>query len=169
MRLAFLTLGVMCVAACASTPLRAEIEPLKTEQAVISCAERAQASESYIVSDAEWDERMAQNSQRLEALGFSAGENNTPTTHKKPETLQSPMPTFPFCAAERGLEGYCYVHFDVDDQGQTKNVFPRCTHKIFETSAATAVRRATFKPATVNGKAVEYPGIVYPMNFKLEQ
>lgn len=162
-----LTVAACLLGACTTPPQSAKIKPIESEQVIPSCVERAEASDTYTVTDAEWDERMLRNSQTLKALGFSEGDSEPPASHKKPQSLNPPMPTFPSCAAERGLEGYCYVHFDVDAEGRTNNVFPRCTHKLFDQEAARAVQRVTFRPATIDGEPVDYPGIVYPMRFSL--
>lgn len=164
-----LTVAACLLGACTTPPQSADIKPVESEQFKPSCVERAEASKAYTVTDAEWDERMLRDSQSVKALGFGEGDAESPASHKKPISLNPPMPTYPSCAAERGLEGYCYIHFDVDAEGRTKNVFPRCTHKLFDREAARAVQRAIFKPATIDGEPVEYPGIVYPIRFSLAE
>ncbi len=80
-------------------------------------------------------------------------------------------PKYPIRAASRGLEGYVDVRFDVTELGTTANISVTGAQPegIFEKSALAAVKRWRYQPKTVDGKAVEYPGMTQRIVFQMEQ
>ena len=64
-------------------------------------------------------------------------------------------PDYPVRALERGLEGYCMVHFDVGPDGTPINVRTEyCSNSVFARNSIRAVERWLYSPQIVNGAAV---------------
>lgn len=84
------------------------------------------------------------------------------------QPIQPPIPMYPVRAAERGIEGKCEVHFDVDNTGVPYNIDARCTDPVFEREAERAVSKAKYAPKIVNDMPVERKGVVYPIQFRLQ-
>ncbi len=80
-------------------------------------------------------------------------------------------PRYPNRAASKGLEGYVDVRFDVTALGTTANISVTGAQPegVFEKSALAAVKRWRYQPKTVDGKAVEYPGMTQRIVFQMEQ
>ncbi len=112
-------------------------------------------------------ERLEQDSVTKAALGFALRSNPQPETHAIPRPVQPPTPAYPYCALEHAIEGQCTIFFDVSKTGLATDIQALCTHGIFVRDAERAVSRAKFSPATVNGEPVYFPGMAYPMVFKI--
>ncbi len=80
-------------------------------------------------------------------------------------------PKYPNRAASRGLEGYVDVRFDVTELGTTENILVTGANPegIFEKAALAAVKRWRYQPKTVDGSAVEYPGMTQRIVFQMEK
>ncbi len=83
------------------------------------------------------------------------------------QPIRPPVPTYPSRAAERGIEGFCEVRFDVDTRGRPYNVQADCDDRIFKREAERAVSKVEFAPKIIRGKAAERRNVVYPLEFKL--
>lgn len=59
----------------------------------------------------------------------------------------------------------CDVRFDVDVEGNPKNIVAFCTHDNFKTLAEDRIAASTFAPKIVGGEAVERKNVVYPIEF----
>lgn len=70
--------------------------------------------------------------------------------------LSQQPPRYPYKAAQRGLEGWVRVAFDVTASGSVENVevIESEPPGVFDTAATRAVSRWRFKPRIVNGEAV---------------
>ena len=79
-------------------------------------------------------------------------------------------PQYPYKAAQRGIEGWVRVEFDVTATGSVENVevLESDPPGVFDKAAIRAVSRWRFKPRMVNGEAV--PGkATQVVDFRLEK
>ncbi|MCB1644529.1 MAG: energy transducer TonB [Pseudomonadales bacterium] len=79
------------------------------------------------------------------------------------------QPSYPSTAAQRGIEGYVVVAYDIDEKGQAFNarVVENFPSGIFDKAALKALGRFRFKPQIVNGKATTAYGMHYRFTFEL--
>ena len=85
------------------------------------------------------------------------------------QPLTPPVPVYPSRPAADGREGHCDVYFSVSPQGQPFDVRADCTHRDFIRAAETAVKKVRFAPKIHLGRALTVTGVVYPIEFKMEQ
>jgi protein TonB len=80
-------------------------------------------------------------------------------------------PQYPSAAANKGIEGYVDVIFDVTELGSTDNI--RITgyvpSAVFNNSVMKAVKGWKYKPNEVNGVAVRTPDVRDRIRFTLEK
>lgn len=77
-------------------------------------------------------------------------------------------PQYPLRAAERGIEGSCYVRFDVTPDGTPTNVeIMRCDSSMFERAAIRAVERWRYNPRVEDGVPVARRGVETRFDFQL--
>ena len=80
------------------------------------------------------------------------------------------QPTYPPPAAQRGLEGWVDVRFDVTPNGLTTNIeVLRSSDRIFEKAARKAAERFRFKAPVVGGVPQHATGIEYRFRFDMEE
>ena len=157
-----ITIGAAMLAGCA-TETYSEPDPAVVQ----SCAETSEYDRNIAVKAA--DALIADAKVHNAALGFASFENDAdPATHTRARVIRPPQVSFPACATARGIEGRCEIYFNVLADGTPGQITPVCTHRAFARAAERAVTRAAYAPATVNGEAVEYRGMVRPIRFKLE-
>lgn len=80
----------------------------------------------------------------------------------------SPQTAYPTLASWFGIEGYCEVHFAIDEKGFPFGVEPACTRKVFCFEAKRAVAGASFYPKLVDGMPTVRTNVVYPMQYYFE-
>jgi len=85
------------------------------------------------------------------------------------QPLTPPVPVYPSRSAADGREGQCEVYFSVSPQGQPFDVRADCTHRDFIRAAESAVKKVRFAPKIHLGRALTVTGVVYPIEFKMEQ
>lgn len=109
------------------------------------------------------EEPLAEDRSRREGIGAS-------TVATSPEGAENPPPQYPVLARRLGCEGLVVVTVRVSRRGEPLTVVVKKSsgHEILDEAAADAVRRWTFKPATVNGMAIEAE-LHIPIRFKLMQ
>ena len=80
-------------------------------------------------------------------------------------------PQYPRRAAQRGIEGYVVVEFDVTTLGTVANarVIESDPPNIFNRAAISAANKFKYKPKMVNGKAVEVKGVRNLIRFELDK
>lgn len=90
-----------------------------------------------------------------------------------PDRLATPLEplvvSYPSRQLRDGIEGDCLVRFNVDRVGNPSNVQADCSSLGFEREAHRAVSRARFVPQIENGIAVEQVGVIYPINFRIQE
>lgn len=81
------------------------------------------------------------------------------------------QPAYPAAAANRGLEGFVDVEFDVTETGATANVriLQAQPAKIFERETIRAVKRWKFSPVIRDGRPVVYLGMVQRVHFQMDK
>lgn len=85
----------------------------------------------------------------------------------QPQPLEPLLVSYPERPLRQGIEGECLVRFDIGVTGLPSNVVADCTSPGFEREAHRAVSRTRFAPKIVDGRAVEQPGVAYPIVFRL--
>lgn len=78
-------------------------------------------------------------------------------------------PLYPKVAADNKQEGWVFLEFDVDINGNTKNirVIDSSPPKLFDTVASKCLRDYRYKPVLVDGKAVETKGLKLVISFEM--
>lgn len=98
--------------------------------------------------------------------------NPTRATSVMDRTIQPispPVPVYPRDAATKGITGACEIHLSVSPQGDPFDIRARCTDRIFKRAAEKAVRKVRFAPKIHDGLPVTVTGVVYPIEFKMDQ
>ena len=131
----------------------------------VSCLDRV--SEDAASEEARYGTALAEAAQYSASMGFAAAGDTQPATHTVPQAIGRPIVNFPICAASYGLSGQCRVYFDVTAQGAAQNIIARCSHKVFAQEAARGIRRQSYQPATIEGKAVDFKGVQRLLRFEL--
>lgn len=80
-------------------------------------------------------------------------------------------PDYPMKARQRGIEGWTVVRFTITPAGTTKDVtvVQAQPPNIFDEAAIRAVSRWKYNPKIEGGVAVERPGIMVRLDFKLDR
>ncbi len=79
------------------------------------------------------------------------------------------VPQYPARAAQTGLEGWVLVEFTVTRTGNTRDiVVVDSSNRIFERAALDAAARFRYRPRTVDGEAIEVPGVRNLFTFELD-
>jgi protein TonB len=79
-------------------------------------------------------------------------------------------PQYPMRAAERGVEGSCWVRFDVTPDGTPTNIdIYRCDSSFFERASTRAVERWRYNPKVQDGVPVARRGVETRFDFRLAE
>lgn len=104
---------------------------------------------------------------------FSAPPPTTPGVYfgDAPVATMLVQPAYPAAAANRGVEGYVDVEFDIAATGATENirVIAAVPPKVFERETIKAVKRWKFQPVIRDGQPVPYLGMVHRVHFEMEK
>lgn len=162
------TLVQICcvIALSACTPLAPErmiLKKIAERPQSTKCAEKVYPTQN---TNDDVQERVGASRIIQENLGFS--QDPLPENLTAPQALDIPTPHFPLCAMADGISGVCDVLFDISKTGKPINVTSVCSHVVFQRESERAVEKTRFKPATVNGEAVEYLSMLYPLDFTLQ-
>jgi protein TonB len=78
-------------------------------------------------------------------------------------------PQYPPQAAQRGIEGWVELRFAITTSGSTRDVVVTKAYPpgVFDSAAASAVRKFKYNPKVVNGVAVERTGMRIRLDFNL--
>lgn len=81
------------------------------------------------------------------------------------------QPTYPTRAAEKGIEGFVLVQFDVNETGSVVNpeILGADPPGIFDRAAIRALERWKYQPKVVNGKAIKMIGLQTRFTFNLRE
>lgn len=79
-------------------------------------------------------------------------------------------PEYPIALAQRGIEGYVIVQFDVNARGMIENVrVVESSHKGFNKAAVKAAYRSRYKPQVVDGSPQASQGLRKMFRFEMEE
>jgi protein TonB len=80
-------------------------------------------------------------------------------------------PIYPHVAAQRNIEGWVLLEFDIGPQGNVMNpkVIESDPPRIFDEAALNAVKKWKYKPQVKNGKPLITRGITVRLKFALEK
>jgi protein TonB len=106
----------------------------------------------------------------FEAPTLSGADVDFNVSDRDAQPLVRIEPQYPMRAAERGVEGSCWVRFDVTPDGVTTNaeVF-RCDSSLFQRASLRAVERWRYQPAIQNGTARWRRGVETRFDFQLAE
>jgi len=81
------------------------------------------------------------------------------------------QPMYPREAAEKRIEGWVLLEFDISTTGAVKNarVLKARPPRIFDKAARQAIRKWKYKPKIVNGQAVVTKGVQVKLTFELDE
>lgn len=147
--------GLFLLSACASAP-----EPVTELETCEAEPTNFDTSEAALMA------REAENQRRNAELGNLPADHPDYVPPWKP--ISFPVPIYPTCAAVMGIEGSCAVHFTIASDGHPTDILPVCTNAHFEASAARSVARVEFEPTPANPDRKPRYGIVYPIEFGLD-
>lgn len=83
-----------------------------------------------------------------------------------PEPLKPIIPRYPAEARSRGDQGTVLLEVEVSKTGEVGNIAVKRSVNGLDQAAVDAVKKVTFKPGTVDGKAVGTI-VIIPVQFKL--
>ncbi|WP_394694153.1 energy transducer TonB [Hyphobacterium sp.] len=79
-------------------------------------------------------------------------------------------PQYPPRAAERGIEGYCLMQFNVSPDGTPIDIVALdCSSSMFERSSIRAVERWRYSPRIVDGVAQTRTGVQTQLDYQLDE
>jgi protein TonB len=85
-------------------------------------------------------------------------------------SIMKVSPSYPVGAAQKGLEGWVIVKFDVTALGTIDNiVVVQSSHSIFNKPAKAAAARFRYKPRVVDGVAQAAFGLMHKFVFRMEE
>ncbi|WP_203293208.1 energy transducer TonB [Maricaulis parjimensis] len=104
----------------------------------------------------------------FEAPQLNSDSVNFSVSDRDAQPLVRIEPQYPMRAAERGVEGSCWVRFDVTPDGTPTNVSVyRCDSSLFERASIRAVERWRYNPKVENGVPVARRGVETRFDFQL--
>ena len=155
--------ALLPLAGCASND--GKIHPRK----VRACKIMAIDEIGRAAAESRYNSLMEQATEQRAALGFEPYGGPYPNGHVAPEPVSRVAPVFPTCAVVLEVEGECEVYFDIGRKGAPTNIFPLCSSPVFDTAARQTVARFQYRPATIDGEPVVYPGANARLVFALQE
>lgn len=106
----------------------------------------------------------------FEAPQLNGDSVNFSVSDRDAQPLVRIEPQYPMRAAERGVEGSCWVRFDVTPDGTPTNIVSyRCDSSLFERASIRAVERWRYNPKVENGVPVARRGVETRFDFQLAE
>lgn len=106
----------------------------------------------------------------FEAPQLNSDSVNFSVSDRDAQPLVRIEPQYPMRAAERGLEGSCWVRFDVTPDGTPTNInIFRCDSSLFERASIRAVERWRYNPKVQDGVPVARRGVETRFDFRLAE
>lgn len=93
----------------------------------------------------------------------------TPFIERVAKAMIAPQPDYPDRALRQGVSGTCEVRFSLMSTGIPFDVVATCSDRVFEGEARRSVERARFVPEVREGEQVESHGLVYPLEFTIQE
>ncbi|MFY0637019.1 energy transducer TonB [Maricaulis maris] len=102
----------------------------------------------------------------FEAPRLDSNNVNFSVSDRDAQPLVRIQPQYPLRAQERGIEGSCWVRFDVTPDGTPTNIdIFRCDSSFFERESIRAVERWRYNPKVENGIPVSRTGVETRFDF----
>lgn len=106
----------------------------------------------------------------FEAPQLNSDSVNFSVSDRDAQPLVRIEPQYPLRAAERGIEGSCWVRFDVTPDGTPTNIdIYRCDSSFFERASIRAVERWRYNPRVEDGIPVARRGVETRFDFRLAE
>ena len=106
----------------------------------------------------------------FEAPQLNSDSVNFSVSDRDAQPLVRIEPQYPMRAAERGVEGSCWVRFDVTPDGTPTNIdIFRCNSSLFERASVRAVERWRYNPKVEDGVPVARRGVETRFDFRLAE
>lgn len=106
----------------------------------------------------------------FEAPQLNSDSVNFSVSDRDAQPLVRIEPQYPMRAAERGVEGSCWVRFDVTPDGTPTNIdIFRCDSSLFERASIRAVERWRYNPKVEDGVPVARRGVETRFDFRLAE
>lgn len=99
------------------------------------------------------------------AFGIGALTASPSFADRDTQPIDLPRPEYPINLAADGVSARCENYFDVSPEGYVINLDVKCGHPGFVASSRNAVSALRFEPKIVDGKAVTRTGVVYPLEY----
>jgi protein TonB len=104
----------------------------------------------------------------FEAPQLNSDSVNFSVSDRDAQPLVRIEPQYPMRAAERGVEGSCWVRFDVTPDGTPTNInIYQCDSSLFERASVRAVERWRYNPKVEDGVPVARRGVETRFDFQL--
>jgi len=106
----------------------------------------------------------------FEAPQLNSDSVNFSVSDRDAQPLVRIEPQYPMRAAERGVEGSCWVRFDVTPDGTPTNInIYQCDSSLFERASVRAVERWRYNPKVEDGVPVARRGVETRFDFRLAE
>lgn len=106
----------------------------------------------------------------FDAPDLNSGNVSFNISDRNAQPLVRIPPQYPPRAAERGIEGYCLMQFNVSPDGTPIDIVALdCSSSMFERSSIRAVERWRYSPRIVNGVAQTRTGVQTQLDYQLDE
>lgn len=105
----------------------------------------------------------------FETPDIGRGDVNFNVSDRDAQPLVRVAITYPPRAAERGLEGYCDMVFDVTPEGGPFNIRANCNNSVFERTSIRTVEQWKYAPKIVDGVPVSRSGVNTRLTYQMER
>ena len=105
-----------------------------------------------------------------DSLPEAIGQPNLGAMDRSAMPMYRSQPAYPPIAAQKGLEGWVTLKYDVDQTGTVSNIIVVAAEpkRIFNDEAIKALKKWRFKPAMVNGQPMTTKDQTVTLEFNLE-
>lgn len=105
----------------------------------------------------------------FDAPDLGSGDVSFDVSDRDAQPMVRIPPQYPPRAAERGVEGYCTMQFDVTPDGTPTNIEAiNCSSSLFERASTRAVERWRYEPKIEGGNAVWRRGVQTRLDYQLD-
>ncbi|MBI1236653.1 MAG: TonB family protein [Alphaproteobacteria bacterium] len=106
----------------------------------------------------------------FDAPDLNSGNVSFNISDRNAQPLVRIPPQYPPRAAERGIEGYCLMQFNVSPDGTPIDIVAlECSSSMFERSSVRAVERWRYSPRIVDGVAQTRTGVQTRLDYQLDE
>lgn len=106
----------------------------------------------------------------FDAPDLNSGNVSFNISDRNAQPLVRIPPQYPPRAAERGIEGFCLMQFNVSPDGTPIDIIAlECSSSMFERSSIRAVERWRYSPRIVDGVAQTRTGVQTRLDYQLDE